>query len=261
MKEQYQWVEWFNELSLKVSAGGPHWLAERASRVEWRTDNATAPLLRYGEHNVDPFSFIYTLAATCGGRPSRTRVVESVTDIFELEAKLPVNSEEAFYFPQGLPQNTLFHGRSEGNPALLWDLFRDALSGIDEVRPGVFHDVLGIKNVGVAKLTQALFLADGEAFMPYDTSTRPLLTGDVPATPDWSRYRESIEELRAAFPGTRLCEINLFGYLRRRGGAARPAGVSGKHERVRRRCGPLGPLRRQQLRLHRGTGTEYRVCR
>ena len=217
MKEQYQWVEWFNELAGKVSAEETHWLAERASRVEWRTDNATAPLLRYGEHNVDPFSFIYTLAATCGGRPSRTRVVESVTDIFELEAKLPVNLEEAFYFPQGLPQNTLFHGRGEGNPALLWDLFRDALSGIEEVRPGVFHDVLGIKNVGVAKLTQALFLADGEAFMPYDTSTRPLLTGDVPATPDWSRYRQAIEELQEAFPGARLCEINLFAYLLSRG--------------------------------------------
>ena len=217
MKEQYQWVEWFNELSLKVSAGGPHWLAERASRVEWRTDNATAPLLRYGEHNVDPFSFIYALAATCGGRPSRTRVVESVTDIFELEAKLPVNSEEAFYFPQGLPQNTLFHGRGEGNPALLWELFRDALRGIETVRSDVFHNVLGIRNVGVAKLTQALFLVDAETFMPYDASTRPLLTGGAPATPDWSRYREAIKELRAAFPGVGLCEINLFAYLRSRG--------------------------------------------
>ena len=218
MGQQYQWVEWFKALSRKVGAGGPNWLEERAGRVEWRTDGDTPSLLRYGPHNVDPFSFIYTFAANCGSEASRTRVVDSVADIFELESKLPVEVDEAFYFPQGLPLNTLFHGdEGEGNPALLWELFRDALRGIEHVRADVFQDALEIPNVGVAKLTQTLFLINGNAFMPYDGSTRPLLTGDFPATPDWSRYRQAIEELRAAFPGARLCEINLFGYLRNSG--------------------------------------------
>lgn len=53
--------------------------------------------------------------------------------------------------------------------------------------------------------------------MPYDGSTRPLLTGDVPDTPDWHQYRQAIKELQAVFPGARLCEINLFAYLRNSG--------------------------------------------
>ena len=218
MREQYAWVEWFNELSQKVSRGGPDWLGERASRVEWRTDDDVPQLLRYGLHNVDPFSFIYTLATNCDGGPSRTRVVQSVTKFFELEAKLPVDLDEAFYFPQGLRLNTLFHGDGgEGNPTLLWELFRDALRGIENVRADIFRDALKIPNVGVKKLTQAMFLIDGETFMPYDDSTRPLLEGGSPVTPDWSRYRQAIEELQAAFPGVRLCEINLFAYLRKSG--------------------------------------------
>lgn len=217
MREQYQWVEWFNALSRKVEVVGPDRLAERAEQVEWRTDDNVPPLLRYGADNVDPFSFIYTLAANCGSEASRTRVVDSVANIFELEVKLPVDLDEAFFFPHGLPQNTLFHGSGEGNPVLLWELFREALGGIDKVRADAFRDVLEIRNVGVAKLTQTLFLIDGNAFMPYDGSTRPLLTGGFPTTPDWSRYRQAIKELRAAFPGARLCEINLFGYLRSSG--------------------------------------------
>ena len=217
MRDQYTWVEWFNELSTKIAAAGPDSLAERAARVQWRTDDDTPPLRRYGPHNVDPFSFVYTLAANCRGGTSRTRIIKSVDEIFELEAKLPVDLDEAFYFPQGDPRNTLFHRRGHGNPELLWELFRSALHGIDEVNPDVFRDVLTIPNVGASKLTQALFLVDGEAFMPYDNSTRPLLTGSLPSTPDWRRYRQGIEQLQAAFPGARLCEINLFGYLMSRG--------------------------------------------
>ena len=217
MREQYAWVGWFNELSQKVSRGDPDWLADRASEVQWRADDATPPLLRYGRQYIDPFSFIYTLASNCGGKPSRTRVVESVAEIFELESTLPVDLGEAFYFPQQ-PRNSLFHGgQDHGNPELLWELFRDALRGIDTVRPEIFSGALDIPKVGVAKLTQALFLIDGETFMPYDGSTRPLLSGDAPDMPDWHQYRQAIKELQAVFPGAKLCEVNLFAYLRNSG--------------------------------------------
>ena len=62
MKEIYNWAPWFRELAKKISDGGPTFLADRAKRVEWRNDEKIQPLLTYGEENIDPFSFLYTLA-------------------------------------------------------------------------------------------------------------------------------------------------------------------------------------------------------
>ncbi len=215
--ELYAWVPWFQELANKIAEGSPEQLAKRARQVKWRDSDDTHPLLKYGPDNIDPFSFIYTLTANCGKVASRTRVVGSVSTVFELQAKLPVDLDYAFYFPRANPQNTLFHQDGVGNPKLLWELFRDAVQGIDSVRAEVFSDALQIKNVRITKLTQTLFLIDGKVFMPYDKSTRPLLGDKVPKTPDWQHYRQAIDAMRAAFPGCELYEINLFAYLTHKG--------------------------------------------
>ena len=171
------------------------------------------PLLKYEPHNVDPFSFIYTVSANCGARESRTRVIGSVSTVFELKAELRIDLDDAFYFPQGLPQNTLFHDGKGGDPELLWELLRDALQGIDSLRAEKFDRALEIKGVGIAKLTQALFLINAHEFAPYDKSTRSWVGSASSASPDWSLYRRAIDEMRAAFPGCELYEINLFAYL------------------------------------------------
>ena len=213
MKELYAWVPWFNELARKIVDGNERQLAERAEQVEWSASGHSSPLLEYGAHNVDPFSFVYTLATHCRHSESRARVTRSVASVFELTLELPLEHEDAFYFPQGTPQNTLFHKAGEGNPGLLWRFFRYAAEGVDAVRAQVFDDALSIGNVGMSKLTQALFLVNGREFLPYDKSTRPLLPGKAPDALDWTRYRAAIGELRAAFPGCELFEINLFAYL------------------------------------------------
>ena len=209
----YAWVPWFHELAKSIANGTPGQLAERAQRVEWRPDGSEPPLLKYEPHNVDPFSFIYTVSANCGARESRTRVIGSVSTVFELKAKLRIDLDDAFYFPQGLPQNTLFHDGKGGDPELLWELLRDALQGIDSLRAEKFDRALEIKGVGLAKLTQTLFLINAHEFAPYDKSTRPWVGSASSATPDWSLYRRAIDEMRAAFPGCELYEINLFAYL------------------------------------------------
>ena len=213
MRELYAWVPWFNELARTIADGNELDLAERASKIKWRVNDCSSPLLEYGEENIDPFSFFYTVATHCRGPEGRARVLGSVATVFNLKSKLPLSVDDAFYFPQGTPQNTLFHQRGEGNPRLLWDLFRHAVGGLDAVPGQAFGNALQIGNVGAAKLTQALFLIDGRAFMPYDNSTRPLLPGRVPATPDWGSYLAAIDELRARFPGCDPYEINLFAYL------------------------------------------------
>ena len=213
--EMYAWVPWFHELAKSIADGTPGQLAERARRVEWRRDGSESPLLKYEPHNVDPFSFIYTISANCGALESRTRVIGSVSTVFELKAKLRIDLDDAFYFPQGLPQNTLFHDGKGGDPELLWELLRDALQGIDSLRAEKFDRALEIKGVGIAKLTQALFLINAHEFAPYDKSTRSRVGSASSASPDWSLYRRAIDEMRAAFPGCELYEINLFAYLTR----------------------------------------------
>ena len=213
MQEMYAWVPWFQKLARSIAERTPEELAERAQRVEWREDGGPPLLLRYELHNVDPFSFIYAISANCGAQKARTRVIESVSKIFELQAKIRVDLDDAFYFPQGLAVNPLFRSGGTGNPELLWKLFCDAARGSDSVRAEDFEKALTIEGVGSAKLTQALFLINAREFAPYDKSSRLLLGGTSPSNPNWSRYRRAIDEMRAAFPGCELYEINLFAYL------------------------------------------------
>ena len=61
MKEIYDWAPWFTELAKKIADKGEQYLIEKSNEVQWRKDNVKEPLLEYGEHNIDPFSFFYTL--------------------------------------------------------------------------------------------------------------------------------------------------------------------------------------------------------
>lgn len=213
MKEQYAWVAWFSELARKVADGSDAELADKAAKVAWRSDDKPPRILEYGRENVDPFSVVYAVAAYCGSVENRTRIVESVGRVFGLSATIPVEIDDAFFFPQGYQGNLLFHSNGDGNPELLWRLFRSAVRGIDTVDPSDFDGALGIGQVGVAKLTQALHLINPPSFTPYDDHIRPLLAGSRSRTPDWDRYLAAIEELRGSFPGCELYEVNLFAYL------------------------------------------------
>ena len=62
MREIYDWVPWFRSLAQRIAEGGPELLIDRAKKVEWKEDRSEAPLLSYGDENIDPFSFFYYLA-------------------------------------------------------------------------------------------------------------------------------------------------------------------------------------------------------
>ena len=213
MKELYAWVPWFNGLAKRISNGGERELTERAAQVKWGESAQTPPLLRYGPEMVDPFSFIYSLASRCRSRTNRVRIIQSTAAVFDLDHEFPSSLDDAFYFPQSKQGTPVFHKDGEGDPGMLWDLFRHAVEGIDAVPGKVFDDALKIKNVGPPKLTQALFLVDAHAFLPYDKATRPLLSGRSSEKLNWTSYRAAIDELAEQFPGCEPYEISLFGYL------------------------------------------------
>ena len=166
MKEVYAWVPWFGELCGKIAEGGESELARRAHEIEWKKEGSVSPLLNYDDHNIDPFSFLYTLAAGCRYAESRKRLCVSVGEVFGLDREMPFEVDEACIFPQGDPRNTLFHQAGKGDPSLLWRLFRAARQGADAVDVADFDGALAIGQVAFPKLTQTLFLINPSEFMP-----------------------------------------------------------------------------------------------
>ena len=213
MREIYLWTEWFTELAGKIAEGGEAYLANAAREVNWRDDGKVQPLLNYGDENIDPFSFFYTLAQRGQDIANRKRVYPSIKKVFNMESQPPIESEDGFIFPTP-PYNAsvLFHDDHQGNPKLLWNLFRCALRGFDSVAPEDFDGALMIRHVGKVKLTQTLFLINPSQFIPCDGKMDPFV--DPPASEfNWGKYREWLHEARELFPGCDPYEINLFAYL------------------------------------------------
>ena len=216
MKEIYGWVPWFGELAGKIAEGGETYLAEAAKRVAWRDDDdeQPLPLLKHGDENIDPFSFFYSLAQRGQDAGSRMRIFPSINKEFNMERQPPMESDDAFVFPTpSYRAQVLFHNNGQGNPQLLWNLFRGALRGLDSVDPEDFVGALKIGYVGRVKLTQVLFLINPSQFIACDDKMAPFVnlpTGEL----DWAHYKEWVGRIRKLFPGCEPYEINLFAYLR-----------------------------------------------
>ena len=217
MKEIYGWVPWFGELAGKIAEGGETYLAEAAKRVAWRDDDdeQPLPLLKHGDENIDPFSFFYSLAQRGQDAGSRMRIFPSINKEFNMERQPPMESDDAFVFPTpSYRAQVLFHNNGQGNPQLLWNLFRGALRGLDSVDPEDFVGALKIGYVGRVKLTQVLFLINPSQFIACDDKMAPFVnlpTGEL----DWAHYKEWVGRIRKLFPGCEPYEINLFAYLTR----------------------------------------------
>ena len=179
MKEIYGWVPWFGELAGKIAEGGETYLAEAAKRVAWRDDDdeQPLPLLKHGDENIDPFSFFYSLAQRGQDAGSRMRIFPSINKEFNMERQ-PPESDDAFVFPTpSYRAQVLFHNNGQGNPQLLWNLFRGALRGLDSVDPEDFVGALEIGYVGRVKLTQVLFLINPSQFIACDDKMAPFAKG------------------------------------------------------------------------------------
>ena len=232
MREIYLWTDWFTELAGKIAEGGETYLINCAKRVDWKADGTKPSLLDpdYGDENIDPFSFFYSLAVQNRGRENRRRVYPSIADVFGIHAPLPIDSDDAFFFPTPNQQNLLFHNKGSGNPELLWRLFQGAVLGVESVEAQDFDGALEIGRVAIKKLTQALFLVNPSAFLPYDDWTRSLGVSNLSGNIKWMQYQEELQKFRDAFPGCAFYEINLFAYLWKNGEGDLP--ISGNHFQI-----------------------------
>ncbi|MCC9066459.1 McrB family protein [Flavobacterium piscisymbiosum] len=214
----YDWVDFFKSISTALDLIGQnrknrnHDLKEKAKNV-FGEGHA---IYTYSE--IDPFSFIYTLAQRNTTNQKKS-VFQSCIDVFELETKLPTD----WYFPTPTPQTkSLFYNKgkyadSNGNTFsvdILWDLFSDVVNdkNLDENN---FKDVLSIVNVGVVKFTQTLFLINAKKFLPIDERTTGILTNSINPTKEIKKlglpkYQEFLNFYKKTFPECYPYEINLF---------------------------------------------------
>ena len=86
MREICDWALWSRELARKIADGGEQDLIDKAKLVAWQDDSGESPktfrLLRYGDKNIDPLSFFYTLASLSNSSTSRERIYPSVAKAF-----------------------------------------------------------------------------------------------------------------------------------------------------------------------------------
>ncbi|MDE0128112.1 MAG: AAA family ATPase [Gammaproteobacteria bacterium] len=213
MKEIYNWVPWFTKLTQRIADGGPKYLSDCAKKVEWRHDQNLQGLLNYGDENIDPFSFFYTVASKGAHYASRKTTYPSISKVFDLPELADHDSEYTFIFPTPNPINLLFHYRGAGNPELLWRLFRQAANGVESIIDHDFDTALNMKSIAIVKLTQVLFLVNPNEFLPLDEKLHPLKITEWSKKPRWAEYRTTLAKFRQSFPRCAPYEINLFAWL------------------------------------------------
>ncbi len=214
MKEIYDWIPWFSNLAEAVENGGQDDLIRKVKQVNWGIDEEF--LLRYGDENIDPFSFFYSLAYR-NTRKYRPIVYPSVNSVFNLTESLPpFDRSTSWLFPTPHGKTSrLFHSGGKGNPGLLWKLFRNVRRGLKHVRYSEFNDALKIKSVGPKKLTQALFLINPAEFFPF-INTKFVFHFDrfmKSSSFQWAEYQQVLEDLRDSFPNCGFHEMYFYCHI------------------------------------------------
>ena len=171
---------------------------------------------------ADPFSYIYALAQR-STKNQRTDTFTKAKNAFGISLDLPTD----WIFPTPTPNSkSLFYTKGEyiANDGTLvgsnviWDLFDEVFHG-KEVTPDNFQKVLSLKNVGVTKLTQVLFLINPEKYIPFETQMNSLPIPELANLKEsvaqieadgFAAYKKAIENLNKVFPGCNMYEVNLL---------------------------------------------------
>lgn len=219
----YDWVPFFKGicsaiLSLSAETGRDHLLFLKAEQV-FDDD----PILRFDY--VDPFSFIYAFAQR-STKNQRLPYFQRAKLAFNLSEDIPTD----YTFPTPIPQTkSLFYAAGEyinnaGSTVdrnILWTFFGAVFRG-EPLEAEDFETVLSIKNVGVIKLTQALFLINPKQFIPFDSQMNCLPLPELDNLKPLIRrieqeglapYMEVLSLLKTRFSGCKMYEINLLNVL------------------------------------------------
>ena len=221
MNKENLWIPWSKELAKKIMYNGKENFIIKTKLVDWRSDGKREQLLRYGDENIDPFSFFYLLAYKLSNSIDWQIVHDSVCNHFGLATSL---SAQEYVIPaRSMNMNILFHNGETFNPDALWNLFEEAAKDDPDIDANMFEEVLNIPQVGVTKLTQTLFFINPYKFLPIDEKVNVIpdnlirgrfrqLEGEI-NDGGYENYKEIVNEIKDSFPECDLYEINLFLYF------------------------------------------------
>ena len=205
----YTWVPWFEKLAARIAEGGEKYLAKNANEVTWLKENPA--LLAYGDENIDPFSFLYFLAQKDTTNQYEP-VFRSVHEVFGIESDFP----ETASIPKPTSNTAvLFHYGQSFRPDLLWRLFRQAAEETPNIEPDDFNAALDIPNVGMASLTQTLFITNPNYFLPVDSAISTALPqlGRHEDVQDYDGYLTRMDAIKDLFPGCEPYEIHTILFI------------------------------------------------
>ena len=205
----FSWVHWFSALVRSIGEKGRDELIRNAHAVEWGKSSDKVPILMYGDENIDPLSFVYFLAQKNTANQFKP-IFQSVHEVFGISSELPA-SPPIIPTPQpAVP--ALFHNGESFHPQLLWRLFEQAARKIPQIAPQDFNAALQVKNVGIRKLTQTLFIVNPNHFLPADITNENLPGQSTRDLTNYEEYVARMEDIRNMFPGCEPYEINAFLY-------------------------------------------------
>lgn len=152
-----------------------------------------------GLEDIDPFSFIiYFLLFT---RSRGTESLQFIKDKWKLNADI---SEHLLHI---ILESGLFI-KEEGSIGLSWTLFEEAVTG--KVTQETFDEVIKYPRIGISTVTQALYLANPEEYIPIDKWNRRYLADVIPrinVINSYQTYITVIDKIRQAFPGKTFSEL------------------------------------------------------
>ncbi len=229
-KDIFAWVKWFNELTIAISKEDETTLEEKINKI-FEKESVIIDYKR-----SDPFSFFYFLV-TKNRKKKREEFFNNTKEAFNITSPLPdFKDNDCWNFPTPPAiANTLYSSTKQYEPTLLWSFFQQiiAIKNIDELESKLrdnqfvtnFQSVLSLDSVGVAKLTQTLFLINPNIFFPIDgvlksivgellkNSSIAIIKGieqlkDSISEKGFSTYFEIMKDIRALYPDKKLYEIN-----------------------------------------------------
>lgn len=221
----YSWVPFFKDICAEIAAIAKNTETRNyelylKAKETFQPDN---PILLFDF--VDPFSYVYELAKR-STKNQREETYNKAKKAFNLSIELPTD----YIFPTPTPQSkSLFYAKGQYiandgtvvGSKVIWDLF-DEVYNSKEVTPDNFQRVLSLKNVGVTKLTQVLFLVNPEKYIPFDTQMNSLPIPELSNLGEsvsqieangFPAYKNAVDSLSKAFPGCAMYEINLLNVL------------------------------------------------
>lgn len=201
----YQWIDYFKLLTDKI-------LEYKNNRNEFRKKviNVLSEYSKIGNYEIsgiDPLSFIYELARLWI-RKDKKIIYNKVAEEFNIQCDL--GNIDKWIFLNPIHNTFFYYGNELLDNDIHWNIFIMA-KNIDFIDEKIFQNILEIKNISIAKLTQVLSIIEPDKYIPYDKRTTNYSQIDYNKNEhQYINYKKHIETIQNLFPKCSLYETSIF---------------------------------------------------